>query len=225
MSRTPNPGLLEVEDYRGRIQEILQIVEHRFQLTTAAVLAFSVICGWLTTFIGQYASTPSMAERLPDLLSLVSLLILAVLFALYYAQFALLRTLRLFSSYVSVKNPMGWEGDWKKYKGRIKSESAPKHAGYTKAAGWIFLALCALSFVYPAALIYKFGPPYQNYHFGSWVQIAGAFLSDCCLIYYIWQRTKDPQKFVNEDNLVNAWEAVLGADNSKKTEKPGEQTP
>lgn len=125
-------------------QEVNQLVSQRFQLTAAAVVAFSAVVSWLTARI----STSTLETA--NLASVSCMLLLVVLLMLYLYFDMLLGMMRIFTVYLTVKGYSQWEADWQKYRGHPGSK---KYLGYSKAGGLVFSSLGVLSFVYPRTLV------------------------------------------------------------------------
>jgi hypothetical protein len=125
-------------------QEVNQLVGQRFQITAAAVVAFSAVLGWLTSRI-----TTSTIEA-ANLASVSCILLLAVLLMLYLYFDMLLGMMRIFTVYLKVKGYSQWEADWAKYR---RNPGSKKYFGYSKAGRLVFCCLGVLSFLYPRVLV------------------------------------------------------------------------
>jgi MFS family permease len=190
------------EDYKARNQEIQQLVAHRFQLTTLAILVFSGIAGWLTTYLANPVNDPNFL--ISGLLPTVSLLLLSILAVLYYEYFALLRTLRIFSTYLFIKFPTQWEADWKKYR---EHPLTKKYPGYSKAGFRIFSVLGVLSVVYPSFFLI----PYRKLIKWAYAAplLAVVVLLLVVFLWLLYRTTYHQDEYTNEIALIEGWRLII----------------
>jgi uncharacterized membrane protein len=136
---------VDQEDCRKLHAEVTQMVSQRFQLTTAAIVAFSAISGWLTSAVEiNDRDTFLFVES-------VSLLLMAILGMLFYYFHSLLGPMRIFTTYLAVKHGSEWERDWKDY----RTDPVTKvYTGYSAAGKALFLILGLLSLVYPQVVLW-----------------------------------------------------------------------
>ena len=194
------------EEFRGRTQEIQQIVAHRFHLTTFAIVIFSAISGWLTVFLSRLPSVPTadMYKALSVVLPSVSILQIAIFGLLYYEYFALLRVLRIFSTYMLVKYPAGWEGDWEAYR---LDPLTKKYSGYSKSGFRIFLFVSLLSLLYPTVFLYSFRD--HLYWATTWPLVIMAGVLFLAFVVVLILTTYRPSSFLNEGQLRAGWMRIL----------------
>jgi hypothetical protein len=197
---------VETEDYKTRNHEIQQIVAHRFQLTTLAILVFSAVAGWLTTYLARLPSNPQEDHILAVsiLLPAVSLLLILIMAVLYYEYFALLRTLRVFSAYLLVKFPSQWERDWIAYR---EHPLTKKYSGYSKSGFRIFLLLASLSVVYPLSFLIPYHKDIAWRWTGPLLFLIFVLLSS--LLRRLYRTTYHQKKYIDEDQLEKGWRLVL----------------
>lgn len=201
------------EDYRGRIQEIQQIVSYRFQIATLAIVVFTGVSGWLATSLARLDGTSSGMAREPALfLAVASLLLVIVMFVLYYEYFALYRTLRIYSTYLVAKYDSVWERDWKAYRNHTHTK---KYPGYSASGYRIFTLLTSLSVIYPFALLLTFWADVT-------LQPKTLFfllptMASVAVLRYIRGTYWLTRSASEEDILFKGWLKVLESTNDEKT--------
>jgi len=131
------------EDKRKLHNEINQIVNQRFLLSTLAVTIFAVIVAWIM----REPSTTSC--ELGWFRYFASIVLLIVLFGLFCLMHRLRAMLRIISSYLIETKSSGWEIDWKKYREK-------PYNSYTKAQTLLFLVLGILAISVPFTIAFAY---------------------------------------------------------------------
>jgi len=144
------------EDVKKINDEIRQIVNQRYLLTTFAITTFGIIIAWLIpkTSAGASANPPIFYYA-------GSILLIIILGGLYLFNYCLRGMLRIFSTYLQVTDKSGWEQNWQNYRDnntiKFKRSKLIKHSkywGYTKAQAIIFILLGILAFFFPISIIH-----------------------------------------------------------------------
>jgi hypothetical protein len=128
------------DDIRKIHNEINQIVNQRYLITTAAITIYG-----LFTSILIPKEIPYPNSDLGGLVFFGTILLLILLLMLFIYSRILKKMLRIFTYYLLVTNSSNWEIDWKKYRSK-------GYFGYSAAQTIIFLILGLLSAIYPFGL-------------------------------------------------------------------------
>lgn len=185
------------EDVKKIHDEINQIVNQRFLITTLAITLFSVVGAWL------------VREDLNDILVFfVSSLLASLTFMLYIFSYTLKRTLRIFSTYLDVTGSSIWEKHWKSYReDEIRTERRKTWA-YSKGHAIVFMLLGGFSMLLPFVIT---GVRHISF-FQLTLSLVGWLLIFIILNLgyiivegYIGFRSK----WDNEDELKRKWRRVL----------------
>lgn len=133
------------EDIRKIHNEINQIVNQRYLITTAAVTVFGLFVSMLIP-----KDIPAPNQDLGGVLTSGTILLIITLLILFLYSSFLKGMLRTLTSYLMETNSSNWELDWSKYR-------KLGYFGYTKAQTIIFMVLGILAFIFPICLgiIYK----------------------------------------------------------------------
>lgn len=145
------------EDLRKLHQEVNQIVQQRFTLTTVAVGVFGVMIAWAFPKTLPAAGTPVPSFTYVACISL--LLVLLVLFALHLSLKLFLRVL---TAYLLESNLSRWEGHWATWRNEGKS-----YMGYSKPQTAVFVFLGLLTWSYPHLI----GCAYQMQQDAHWMTV------------------------------------------------------
>ncbi len=159
----PNP-----EDVRKLHNEINQIVNQRFTLTTLTVTVFGLMIAWLTPK-GQ----PPLNNGKEVITYMGAVLIIIVIFVLFLLTWYLGNMLRVFTTYLNVSDASGWEKDWSLYRRKYSYD------GYTKFQSWMFLVFGFIAMVYPFFIGITIGPRLKI----TWYSIV------CVLVGFVYMET------------------------------------
>ena len=129
----------EGEDVRKLHAEINQIVNQRFNLTTLAITIFAGLGALMVNLGGSKGNL----ERSPFI---AEILLSIMLFVIAMWSRILTKTLRTFTTYLSITGKSNWEHDWDLFR---KNGS---YAAYTKPQGMILLILNVLGFLFAGAI-------------------------------------------------------------------------
>jgi len=200
------------EDIKKINNEICQIINQRYLLTTFAITTFGIILAWLIP------KTSSGAGANPPIFYYAgSILLIIVLFCLYLFNYCLRGMLRIFSTYLQVTDKSGWEQNWQKYREKNTKEfkliklKYSKYWGYIKAQTIVFLVLGILTFIFPITVIYFSEPlifetsiEFWIHTFISLIFIIGVFLTGFLGLC-------DPEK-----NAIDRWIAIKNSSDNEK---------
>jgi hypothetical protein len=152
MNQEPNH-----EDLRKLHQEVNQIVQQRFFLTTVAIGVFGAIMAWAFPRV----SVPS-GSTVPVLTYLVCISLLVVLATLFSLHLCLKLYLRVLTAYLVETSGSVWEVHWAAWRKRRN-----KYVGYTKPQTFVFLGLGLLTVLYP----FFIGVGYQLHQDKYWITV------------------------------------------------------
>ena len=174
MDQKPNQ-----EDLRKLHQEVNQIVQQRFTLTTLAIGVFGVIMTW------AFPKTPGpLDSTVPVLTYIVCISLLVVLAILFALHLCLKLFLRVITAYLAETDGSVWETHWAEWRGKKKD-----YVGYSKPQTVVFLGLGLLAILYP----FLIGVAYQMHQDRLWMAMTvvagGLYLvaSTVLGIYYGWK--------------------------------------
>lgn len=109
--------------------EMLQLDNHRFLLTTTAVIFVGTAAGWTTT---TFLHGTSMGSEMPTLVQCVPpavlLLVWVVLFVLFHYQLSLARTVRWLAAY-QMHRGSAWEWTWHGFRLKDSAGAPVKDSG------------------------------------------------------------------------------------------------
>jgi len=126
------------EDVKKIHDEINQIVNQRFLVTTLAITSFGVIGAWI------------VRENLGGtLIFAVSLLLSSLICMLSFFNHSLKKTLRIFTTYLIASESTMWENHWMMYRGADPNKITRV---YTKTQTKIFITLGFFSLILPIAI-------------------------------------------------------------------------
>lgn len=134
MDQKPND-----EDLRKLHQEVNQIVQQRFLLTTVAIGVFGAMMAWAFP-----KGDPKPDTLVPLLTYLVCISLLFVLATLFSLHLCLKLFLRVLTTYLAETSASVWEIHWAAWRKKGK-----KYMGYSKPQTVVFLALGLLALLYP----------------------------------------------------------------------------
>jgi hypothetical protein len=186
------------EDVKKIHNEINQIVNQRFLITTATISIFGVVSALL------------VRETLNSvLIFFVSFLLSTLIFSLYVFSYFLKRTLRIFTVYLKVTESSVWEKNWKSYRDYEKREENTITWAYSKGHTIVFMLLGVFSIVLPLIITSIKEPKLFQINFTviGWLIIF--FIPNITYLiieWYIGFRAK----WDNEKDLDKKWREVLG---------------
>lgn len=154
MDQKPNE-----EDLRKLHQEVNQIVQQRFFLTTVAIGVFGAIMAW--AFPRAPLPTGSTVPVLTYMVCISLFVVLATLFALHLCLKLFLRVL---TSYLSETSGSVWEIHWAKWR-----RKGNKYIGYSRPQTVVFVGLGLLTLCYPVFI----GHAYQVEQDRFWMGMTG----------------------------------------------------
>jgi hypothetical protein len=128
------------EDIRKINNEINQIVNQRYLITTAAITIFGLFASMLIP-----KDRPIPNTDIGGLVLFGTILLLTLLLVLFLYSHFLRGILRTMTCYLIETNSSNWEIDWKKYRKK-------RYFGYSSAQTIIFIMLGIISFLYPIGL-------------------------------------------------------------------------
>ncbi len=133
------------EDERKLHNEINQIVNQRFILTTLALTLFGVLTAWMVPKDSVHQAEADIGS-FPFAISLV---ISVLIFSIYWWSHVLKNTMRVFTSYLAETGKSGWELDWHEFR-------QDAYFAYTKPQTLMFLLLIATGTSFPFVLALVF---------------------------------------------------------------------
>ena len=202
--------------------EILQITNQRFQLTTLAIGAAGSIAAWVTSSVTQTVPTPAAATPVEQLAPMATLLAFLIIFGLFWYQGRLWITLRWLSSYLLVQGP-GWELHWMCFRHNKKAASRrkddPFHA-YSWGVLHMFLLLMAAVFVYVLMLESHFLAHVRGTDWQPWNALAylnehgvwwwGAVMSTGIVLGVVMSRmTRKLEEAGRDHRMIEDWKSAL----------------
>ena len=137
------------DDVKKIHNEINQIVNQRYLITTVAITIYCVVANML-----KPKDFPSSTSELGGLIYFGTILLLSLLLLLFLYSHFLKVMLRTLTNYLLVSEKSNWEIEWKTY--RTKG-----YFGYTKAQTIIFLILGIFSFSYPFGIKIAYNLNYE----------------------------------------------------------------
>jgi uncharacterized membrane protein len=185
-----------LEDTRKIHNEVSQIVNQRFNLTTLVLIILGAFDGLLTPTLAQPGLSPSQKVLIAESVAIIELMVFALLW--WYFS-ALSRMLRVYTTYLRIHNLSIWEEEWAEYR---KAHHRYYH-NYTKS-GEIIFGLCGIiAFLYPGLVVVAlFSPDIQG-----WALFAGALVAlivhETLVVW--WGRPKSRR----EDVLMDNWREVI----------------
>ncbi len=191
-------------------QEVTQLVSQRFQLTVAAIVLFSAVCGWVTSRVS------ARTVEATNLASASCILLVIVLGVVYLYFDMLLGMMRIFTTYITLKYASQWEQDWKEYRFDPNSKM---YLGYSKAGRWVFMVLGALSLIYPHSLVLLSPlpactqPPQISHVPLAWVSL----LATIVYLFFVWVTIAGRHFIHNETKIESDWKRVLAKRKTQQT--------
>jgi hypothetical protein len=135
------------EDRRKLHTEINQLINQRFLVTTVAITAFGVVMGMLAPRI-----PPTLSTGVGGFVFLVSTVLSLILFSLFLLSHYCKGMIRVYSTYLILKNASDWEVDWEKFRSH-------NYVGYTIPQTIVFLMLNAITSAFPFLISRVFSVP------------------------------------------------------------------
>jgi hypothetical protein len=130
-----------VEDERKLHNEINQIGNQRFVLTTLARTLFGVLTAWMVPKDSAHQAEVDIGA-FPFAISLV---ISVLLFSIYLWSHMLKNMMRVLTSYLAESGKSGWELDWREFR-------QDAYFAHTKPQTFMFLVLITMSIIFPFVL-------------------------------------------------------------------------
>jgi len=186
-----------LEDVKKIHDEINQIVNQRFLITTAVISIFGVVAALL------------VRENLNDfLVFFVSFLLASLTFMLYIFSYTLKRTLRIFSTYLNVTGSSIWEQQWEDYRDYEKRNENTITWAYSKGHTIVFMLLGGFSIALPFVITGVRNPNIYKIELSIVIGLIIFLIINIFYLViecYIGFRSK----WDNEDKLKTKWRLVL----------------
>jgi small-conductance mechanosensitive channel len=202
------------EDVKKINDEICQIINERYLLTTFAITTFGIIIAWLIP------KAPEGAGANPPIFYYAgSILLIGILSILYLFNYCLKGMVRIFSTYLQVTETSGWEQNWQKYRDvnskKFMFFKYSNYWGYTKAQTIIFFVLGVFAFIFPISIIY-FSKP-LTFQFSTEF-IIHSFVSGVYLIFIF--STGFLGLFDPENKAMDRWKKIKELPAKEDTDIP-----
>jgi hypothetical protein len=192
------------EDLRKLHQEVNQILNQRFLLTTVAIGVFGAMMAW------AFPRGPvDHCSPVPVLTYLVCISLLVVLSTLLALHFFLKQFLRVLTAYLTETSESIWEIHWAKWR-----DDGKWYVGYSRPQTAVFAGLGLLGLLFPffIALAYDL---HQNV---GWM-IANVAFASLYVMAAIWLGFRDVS-LRREENYQKDWKEVLGIKATVESETP-----
>jgi len=121
--------------------EVNQIVNQRFILTTIAVTIFGVGIAWIIP-----KEKPTSGSDIGGMIFALSIFLCIIFFSIYLFHALLKGTMRIFTTYLIITEKSGWEKDFVNYRAHSP------YTAYSKPQTIVFLILNAATCAFPLIL-------------------------------------------------------------------------